>query len=158
MTTLHKLNALGQAVWFDFIRRSHTRSGQLQALIDQGVRGVTSNPSIFEKAIAGSDDYDADIRRLAAEGKSVVAIYEALAVEDIREAADRLRPLYDETEGRDGFVSLEVSPTLAHDTSGTLPMSTGWPRWWRAPISWSRFPPPPKASRPSPRRSAPEST
>lgn len=120
MTKLHELASLQQAVWFDFIRRSFTQSGQLQTLIEQGVRGVTSNPSIFEKAIAGSDDYDAEIRRLAGKGKSVVEIYEALAVADIREAADRLRPLYDETEGRDGFVSLEVSPTLAHDTAGTI--------------------------------------
>jgi transaldolase len=120
MTKLHELLALGQSVWFDFIRRSFTRDGRLQALIDQGIRGVTSNPSIFEKAIAGSEDYDADIRRLAGDGKSVLEIYEALVVDDIREAADALRPTYDESDGRDGFVSLEVSPTLAHDTAGTV--------------------------------------
>ena len=120
MTPLDQLTELGQAVWFDYIRRSFTRSGDLQALIDQGVRGVTSNPAIFEKAIAGSDDYDADIQRLAGENRSVNEIYEALAIEDIRQAADLLRPLYDRTDGRDGYVSLEVSPTLAHDTAGTV--------------------------------------
>lgn len=120
MTKLSELTDLGQAVWFDYIRRSFTRAGDLQALIDQGVRGVTSNPAIFEKAIAGSDDYDDDIQRLVGERKSVNEIYEALALEDIRQAADLLRPLYDRTDGRDGYVSLEVSPTLAHDTSGTV--------------------------------------
>ena len=120
MTRLNQLNELGQAVWFDYIRRSFTRSGDLQALIDQGVRGVTSNPAIFEKAIASSDDYDEDIRRLAGENKSVNDIYEALAIEDIRQAADLLSPLYDRTDGRDGYVSLEVSPALAQDTAGTV--------------------------------------
>ena len=120
MTPLDQLTGLGQAVWFDYIRRSFTRAGDLQALIDQGVRGVTSNPAIFEKAIAGSDDYDEDILRLAGENRSVNDIYEALAIEDIRQAADLLRPLYDRTDGRDGYVSLEVSPTLAHDTAGTV--------------------------------------
>ena len=120
MTKLSELTEFGQAVWFDYIRRSFTRSGDLQALIDQGVRGVTSNPAIFEKAIAGSDDYDDDIRRLVGERKSVNEIYEALALEDIRQAADLLLPLYDRTDGLDGYVSLEVSPTLAHDTSGTV--------------------------------------
>ena len=120
MTKLDELTEIGQAAWLDYIRRSFTRTGKLQALIDQGLRGVTSNPAIFEKAIAGSDDYDDDIRRLVYEKKSVNGIYEALALEDIRQAADLLRPLYDRTGARDGFVSLEVRPTLAHDTSGTV--------------------------------------
>jgi len=120
MTTLNQLTELGQAVWLDYIRRSFTRAGDLQALINQGVRGVTSNPAIFEQAIAGSDDYDEDIQRLAGENRSVNDIYEALAIEDIRQAADLLRPLYDRTDGRDGYVSLEVSPALAHDTAGTV--------------------------------------
>jgi transaldolase len=120
MTKLNDLTKLGQAVWLDYIRRSFIRTGDLQTLIDQGVRGVTSNPAIFEKAIAGSDDYDDDIQRLVGERKTVNEIYEALALEDIRQAADLLRPLYDRTDGRDGYVSLEVSPTLAHDTSGTV--------------------------------------
>jgi len=120
MTKLHDLAGLGQAIWFDYIRRSFIESGELGELIAQGVRGVTSNPSIFEKAIAGSDDYDADMERLVGEGKSVEEIYEALAIEDIRGAADLLRGLYDETEGGDGYVSLEVSPTLAHETEATI--------------------------------------
>ena len=120
MTKLHELVELGQAVWFDFIRRSFTNSGELGELIDQGVRGVTSNPSIFEKAIAGSADYDEDMRRMIDGGKPVDEIYETLVIDDIRKAADLLRPLYDDCGCDDGYVSLEVSPTLAHDTEGTI--------------------------------------
>jgi len=120
MTKLHELNQAGQALWFDFIRRSLLTSGELKDLVAQGVRGVTSNPAIFEKAIAGSNDYDEDIERLARAGNSVEQIYEALALDDIRRAADVLRPVYDESAGRDGYVSLEVSPTLAGDVAGTL--------------------------------------
>jgi transaldolase len=120
MTKLHELAQLGQAIWFDYIQRSILSTGELKNLVDQGVRGVTSNPSIFEKAIAGSFDYDEDMVSLVDHGKSVVEIYETLAMEDIRHAADILRPLYVETRGLDGYVSLEVSPTLAHDTEGTI--------------------------------------
>jgi transaldolase/glucose-6-phosphate isomerase len=120
MTKLNQLADLGQAIWFDFIRRSFITSGDLQRLIDQGLRGVTSNPSIFEKAIAGSADYDEDLQRLVDEGKTVTEIYEALAMDDIARAADLLRPVYDATGGTDGYVSLEVSPALAHDTGGTI--------------------------------------
>jgi transaldolase/glucose-6-phosphate isomerase len=120
MTKLHELAELGQAVWLDYIRRSFIERGDLQTLIEKGVRGVTSNPAIFEKSIAGSDDYDDDIKRLAGEGKSVSEIYETLALEDIRQAADLLRPLYDQTDGLDGYVSFEVSPILAHNTNGTI--------------------------------------
>lgn len=120
MTKLHELAQLGQAIWFDYIQRSILTSGELQHLVNQGVRGVTSNPSIFEKAIAGSTDYDDDMVTLVEEGKSVVEIYETLAIDDIRHAADILRPLYEETNGLDGYVSLEVSPELAHDTEGTV--------------------------------------
>ncbi|MBE9472268.1 MAG: transaldolase, partial [Chloroflexi bacterium] len=120
MTKLHELANLGQAIWLDYIRRSFITSGELQALINQGVRGLTSNPSIFEKAIAGSADYDADLRPLVEAGKSVGEIYESLVLDDIRRVADILRPVYDQTGGADGYVSLEVSPTLAHDTDGTI--------------------------------------
>ncbi len=119
-TKAHELADLGQAVWLDYIRRSFITQGELQWAIDAGVRGVTSNPTIFDKAIAGSADYDADLRRLVNEGKSVEEIYEALVLEDIGRTADLLRPLYDVTGGADGYVSLEVSPTLAHDTQGTI--------------------------------------
>ena len=120
MTNLHKLAELGQSIWLDYIRRSLLTSGELKALIDKGVSGVTSNPTIFEKAIAGSSDYDEDFQQLVAEGKSVAEIYEALVIEDIARAADILRPLYEDTGGLDGYVSLEASPKLAHDTDGTI--------------------------------------
>ncbi len=114
------LQESGQAIWLDFIRRSFLNDGGFDKLIDQGIRGVTSNPSIFEKAIATNDEYDADIRELAAANKETMEIYEAVAIADIQQAADMLRPLYDSSQGGDGFVSLEVSPTLAHDTEGTI--------------------------------------
>ena len=118
---LLKLEALGQSIWMDFIRRGMISSGQLKQLIEEdGLGGVTSNPSIFEKAIAGSHDYDDAIRALALEDKSIDQIYAALTVEDIQRAADLFRPVHDRLNGADGFVSLEVSPYLAHDTAGTI--------------------------------------
>ncbi len=120
MTKLHELTKHGQSIWYDNIRRALIDSGELQALLDAGVMGVTSNPSIFEKAIAGSADYDVAIQELVTDGKSVEEIYEALAIEDIQRTADLLRPIYDNTKGVDGYVSLEVRPTLAHDTEGTI--------------------------------------
>jgi transaldolase len=120
-TPLKKLGMLGQSIWLDYIRRDLIVSGELRRLIEEdGLRGMTSNPSIFEKAIAGSHDYDEDIRVMALEGKGVKAIYEALSQRDVQSAADEFRPLYDETEGLDGYVSLEVNPRLAHDTRGTM--------------------------------------
>ncbi len=120
MTKLHELAELGQAIWLDYISRSLLTSGELQNLVDQGLRGVTSNPSIFEKAIAGSADYDEDLNRLVSDGRSVAEIYENLAMSDIRSAADILRPVYEKSGGADGFVSLEVNPALAHDTEATI--------------------------------------
>lgn len=118
---LLKLQSCGQSIWLDFISRGMLDSGELLRLIkENGLTGVTSNPSIFEKAIAESSDYDDAIRSLALEGKNAAEIYEELIVEDIRRTADLFRPLYDRMEGRDGFVSLEVSPRLAHDTAGTI--------------------------------------
>ncbi len=118
---LKELNRLGQSVWYDYIRRGEIVSGDLKRLIDEdGLSGVTSNPSIFEKAIAGSRDYDEAIRTLVGEGREAPQIIERLAVEDIQQAADLFGPTYDSTGGRDGFVSIEVSPTLAHDTGGTV--------------------------------------
>jgi transaldolase len=118
---LRTLGTLGQSIWLDYIRRDLIVSGELRRLIEEdGLRGMTSNPSIFEKAIAGSHDYDKDIRGMVLEGKSVNAIYEALSQRDVQIAADEFRPLYDRTEGRDGYVSLEVNPHLAHDTRGTM--------------------------------------
>jgi transaldolase len=120
MTKLHELAELGQAIWLDYISRSLIAAGELQELVDQGLRGVTSNPSIFEKAIAGSADYDEDLNRLVRDGRSVAEIYENLAMTDIRSAADVLRPVYEKSGGADGYVSLEVNPALAHDTEATI--------------------------------------
>ncbi|UCC50194.1 MAG: transaldolase, partial [Anaerolineaceae bacterium] len=120
MTTLNELATLGQSVWYDNIQRSLIEDGGLQALIDAGVVGVTSNPSIFEKAIAHSTDYDEAIQLLVETGCTTSEIYEALAIEDIKHAADLLYPVYEETDGLDGYVSLEVDPTLANDTEATI--------------------------------------
>jgi transaldolase/glucose-6-phosphate isomerase len=120
MTKVQDLNNMGQSIWFDYIRRSFITSGELQALIDQGVRGVTSNPAIFEKAIVGSSDYDQELQDMVAEGKSEDEIYEALALDDIARAADLMKPVYAQTNGADGYVSMEVNPALAHDTQGTV--------------------------------------
>ncbi len=118
---LLKLSTFGQSIWLDYIRRQMIDSGELKRLIDEdGLKGVTSNPAIFQKAIAGSTDYDEAIRSLAQAGKSVEAIYQVLTVEDVQRAADLFRPLYDRLAGQDGFVSLEVNPHLAHDTQGTV--------------------------------------
>lgn len=118
---LYALLEQGQSVWLDSIQRKQIQSGELKNLIEtMALRGETSNPSIFEKAIVGSSDYDEDIRALAAQGKDTLAIYEVLATDDVRAACDVFRPVYDETDGGDGFVSIEVSPRLAHDTEATI--------------------------------------
>jgi transaldolase/glucose-6-phosphate isomerase len=123
--TMNPVKALenhGQSVWLDFLARGFVAKGELQKLIDtDGVKGVTSNPSIFEKAIGSSDEYDGAIAKALKGGDRPVAdLFEQLAVEDIRHAADVLRPVYDRLKGEDGFVSLEVSPYLAMDTKGTI--------------------------------------
>jgi len=120
MPALSELKQFDQSVWFDFIRRSLITSGELARLAGQGVQGVTSNPAIFEKAIAGSSDYDEEMKTLITAGKSVPEIYETLAIKDIQLAADVMRSVYDATGGRDGYVSLEVSPFLANDTPRTV--------------------------------------
>lgn len=115
------LESFGQSIWLDYLQRNSLENGDFKRWIEQdGVGGLTSNPSIFEKAIAGSYDYDSAIHVLALEGKSLQEIYQALTVEDIQNAADLFRPTYDRLDGADGFVSLEVSPKLAHDTAGTI--------------------------------------
>jgi transaldolase len=120
MTKLHELAKLGQSIWLDDMRRSFIESGKLATWIDRGLRGETSNPSIFDKAIADHDDYDDQLRELAEEGLSVHEIYERLTVEDVQRAADEFRPLYEKSGGQDGFVSLEVNPELAHKTDETI--------------------------------------
>ncbi|MBI4772987.1 MAG: transaldolase [Deltaproteobacteria bacterium] len=117
---LLKVRDLGQSIWLDYLSRKMIASGELQELIERdGLRGMTSNPSIFDKAITGSQDYDDDVRTLALEGKSKEEIYEALTVKDIQDASDLFLPVYDESEGKAGFVSLEVNPHLARDVEGT---------------------------------------
>lgn len=118
---LTRLAALGQSPWYDFITRDLVRSGELARLIrEEGLCGMTSNPTIFEKAIAGSSDYDADIRRLAGEGASPAMIVEACMVADVQAACDVFRGVFDASGHGDGTVSIEVAPTLAHDTAGTI--------------------------------------
>ncbi len=118
---LEILNALGQSIWLDYIRRDLIAGGQLRRLIDQdGLRGMTSNPAIFEKAIAESNIYDQNIPEMAPEKKDVKSIYETISQRDVESAADEFRPLYDRTDGKDGYVSLEVNPHLAHDTKGAI--------------------------------------
>lgn len=118
---LKQLGQFGQSVWLDYIRRHLLESDEFRKLLeDDGVDGMTSNPTIFEKAIAGSNDYDGQLTELARAGKSVDEIYEALSTTDIKTAADRLRPIWERSQGRTGYVSYEVSPLLAHDTDGTI--------------------------------------
>ncbi len=122
MSKLHDLHTAGQSVWYDFIRRDMISSGELAQLVSNGIRGVTSNPSIFQQAIDTSDQYDDQIRQvLTANPKATVdEVFEELAVTDIQGAADALRPVYDASGRDDGYVSLEVSPLLAADTAGTI--------------------------------------
>jgi transaldolase/glucose-6-phosphate isomerase len=118
---LVEIMKLGQSVWYDNIRRAMLTTGDLRKKIEEDdLRGVTSNPTIFEKAITGSTDYDEQLRRLVQQGKGVSEIYEDLVVEDIVNAADALKPVYDKTDGLDGYISLEVNPKLAYDTRGTI--------------------------------------
>jgi len=118
---MQKLADLGQSPWLDNIRRGLITSGEMQRMIEEdGILGVTANPTIFEKAISGSTDYDSAISELVAQGKDSSQIYKILIVEDITSAADLFRPVYDRTHGGDGFISIEVAPSLAHDTDGTI--------------------------------------
>ncbi len=119
-TTLQQLVEAGQSPWLDNISRALLRDGTFQALLDQGIVGMTSNPSIFQKAIGGSDAYDDELQRLVRVGKDAAAIYDDLVLDDIRAAAALLRPTYERTGGGDGYVSIEVAPALADDTAATL--------------------------------------
>lgn len=120
MNNIQKLNALGQSVWCDNISRRMIDGGELQRLIDLGIVGVTSNPTIFMKAITGGTDYDERFQKLLHEGANIKTIYEHLVIPDIVDAADILRPIYERTNGVDGFISLEVSPKLAYNTPATV--------------------------------------
>lgn len=117
---LKKIHDFGQSIWLDFIDRKIMNSGELKKMIEEdGIRGITSNPAIFEKAISSSNDYKDDIAKLAEKEMANEAIFYSVAIDDIKRAADMLKPLYEESEGGDGYVSLEVSPHLARDTEGT---------------------------------------
>lgn len=121
MNSLNQIRKMDQSIWLDLLDREIMNSGKLQDLIDHDdLRGLTSNPSIFEKAISGSSDYDQDIIKLSQKGDNNPAIFFDLAIADIQRAADLFKPVYDQTNGTDGFVSLEVSPYLARDTDATI--------------------------------------
>src|SRR4029078_9123863 len=120
MQKMKALLAEGQSVWLDYLHRGMTRSGELRALIDDGLRGMTSNPTIFEHAIGGSRDYDDDLAALAQSSRSERDVFDSIAIAAVRDAAALFRPFYDATNGADGCVSLEVSPRLARDTAGSV--------------------------------------
>ncbi|HEX2646798.1 MAG TPA: transaldolase, partial [Candidatus Dormibacteraeota bacterium] len=122
-TAIKELRDLGQSLWLDNIRRQLITSGELARLRDEGITGVTSNPTIFEKAVSGSSDYDEAMVQMVRAKKRPADMLWDLMVEDIRAAADTFRPVYDRTKGKDGFVSIEVSPTLANNTRGTIRMA-----------------------------------
>jgi transaldolase / glucose-6-phosphate isomerase len=125
---LKQLEHFGQAVWLDYIRRHLLTSAEFRRILDDdGLKGMTSNPTIFEKAIAGSTDYDDQLKELAPSNKSIDEIYEVLSMQDIRMAADAFRPLYDKSGGTHGYISYEVSPTLSNDTDGTIAAAR---RYW----------------------------
>jgi transaldolase len=117
---IQQANRLGQSIWLDSISREMISTGQLKALVDRGVTGVTSNPTIFQKAIAEGDWYDEALAKHSRDGAPAETVFERIAVDDIRDAADVLRPAYDAAGGKDGFVSIEVNPRLAHDTKNTI--------------------------------------
>src|SRR5882724_8418731 len=130
MKALLQLIKYGQNYWLDNLTRRKITSGELKRRVtEQGLHDVTSNPAIFDKAISGGDDYDAQIQQLVREGCDVHEIYERLVVTDIQDACDILRPVYDASDGEDGFVSLEVSPHLVHDTAETMAEAR---RLWKA--------------------------
>src|SRR5690606_10915542 len=121
MNAIQALTEYGQSIWLDYIRRDMTRSGELQRMIDDGLRGMTSNPAIFQKSIGGGGDYTATLTEFGADPElDAKGLYERIAIEDIREACDVMLPLYRRCERRDGFVSLEVAPALARDGAGTI--------------------------------------
>ncbi|MDQ3997399.1 MAG: transaldolase [Gemmatimonadota bacterium] len=125
---MRALLALGQSVWLDDLRRGMTRSGELAEMVVDGLRGMTSNPTIFERAITGSFDYDDAIAELNASGMTDREVLDVLVIQDVQEAADVFRPVYDETDGDDGYVSIEVSPELARDTEGSIAEARRL--WW----------------------------
>ncbi len=119
-TKIEELAAFGQSIWLDSISRSMIESGELRKMIDDGLRGMTSNPTIFDKAISSGHDYDEKIKELHSQGKSTFEIYDDLTVRDVQDAADLFKPVYEKTGGLDGYVSLEINPKLAFQTEETI--------------------------------------
>ena len=117
---LNQIQSFRQSIWLDNITRSMIQTGELKKLIGEGLMGMTSNPTIFEKAISGSADYDEQMESLIAQGKSPAEILDALMIRDIQMAADLFRPVFDRTDGRDGHVSIEINPSLANQTNETI--------------------------------------
>jgi transaldolase/glucose-6-phosphate isomerase len=141
MNRIENLHSLGQSIWYDNIQRRLLESGEMEELIRSGdIRGVTSNPSIFNNAIAKTHDYDAALKPMAWAGWTAEQIFYQLAVEDIRAAADLFRELYDQTQGGDGYVSLEVNPTLAHDAEGTAAEAKRLWEWVNRPNLMVKIP------------------
>ncbi|HXX72226.1 MAG TPA: transaldolase family protein, partial [Candidatus Acidoferrales bacterium] len=120
MVSIRDFVAQGQSIWLDYLRRAILTSGELQELITQGLGGVTSNPSIFEKAIDGSSDYDEELKRLVRDGRSPAEILETIMIEDVGHAADMFRQLYDSSGGNDGYVSIEVNPKISDNTEAMI--------------------------------------
>jgi len=150
---LHEVSTLGQSIWYDNIQRRLIASGDLQRLIDEdAIVGVTSNPTIFEKAIDGSIDYDDQVKELVSQGiTDPKQIFDALSIHDIQAAADIFRPVYDRTNGVDGYISIEVAPTMPTTPAPPSARRGDCTNWWIAPISWSRYQRPPRACPPSKR-------
>src|SRR5215469_2674597 len=155
MKATQLLHDLGQSLWLDNITRDILENGTLKRYIDElSVTGLTSNPTIFDHAIKNSTAYDAGIRKKVGEGKSGEALFFELAIEDLTRAADLFRPIWDRTNGVDGWVSLEVSPLLAYDTASTLAAAKSLHARAARPISSSRFPARARACPPSKRPSS----
>jgi transaldolase/glucose-6-phosphate isomerase len=136
-----RLNEFGQSAWLDLIGRRLIQSGELKRMIDEeGIRGVTANPAIFEKAIVESNEYDEQIDKLVSQNKSALEMYETIASDDVRAACDVFRPWFDKTKGADGFVSLEVAPTIARDTNATLAEAKRFWAWVDRPNLFIKIP------------------
>ncbi len=129
MNRIQQLHSYGQSIWLDFIERSMVQSGELQRLVDEGITGVTSNPTIFQQAISKSAAYSDDLRQLSTSNRTTKEIFESLAIADIQAGADVLRPVYDAAASKDGFISLEVAPDLAYNLEGTVTEAL---RLWKA--------------------------
>lgn len=150
---LKRLSDEGVAIWLDDLSRKRITSGNLAELMDQQhVVGVTTNPSIFQKAISQGDGYEAQVTDLATRGVTVEEAVRMITTADVRDAADILRPVFDETQGQDGRVSIEVDPGWRTTRRRRWPRPGSWPGWWTARTPSSRSPPPARGSRRSPRR------